>query len=256
MDCLMATPKKKLKKRIKGYNFDEVMWRTVNQAHRKSFPTCNIGKRRLKEDNTEKVMVDSAITIEDIIDKLSSIIEAGYDDVKTFAESIPGFQDFPLGDRNILQQIGGLEVCLLHLACGFDKKTECLKVWDERWLSLEKVYKLSKSSTDFTTTVFFELLFSLADSLHSLPLQFHDVAIFSALLLLPSDLQGIQNRQQVEILQEKILNCLSGCLMSRNKSCFPCLLAQLLMSMPTLRTLSTTYLELTSEKRLTSSTSS
>lgn len=43
------------------FHFPEVMWRTVNQAHRKSFPTCNIGKRRLKEDNTEKVMVDSAI---------------------------------------------------------------------------------------------------------------------------------------------------------------------------------------------------
>ncbi|KAJ8036063.1 Nuclear hormone receptor E75 [Holothuria leucospilota] len=229
----------------------EVMWRTVNQAHRKSFPTCNIGKRKFKEDQSEKLLVETNHTIEDILEKLSSIIETSYDDVKTFAESIPGFQDFPLGDRNILQQIGGLEVCLLHLACGFDKKTECLKVWDERWLSLEKVYKLSKSSTDFTVTVFFELLFSLADSLHSMPLQCHDVAVFSALLLLPSDLQGIQNRLQVEVLQEKILNCLSGCLISRNRSCFPCLLAQLLMCMPTLRTLSTTFLELTSHKRLT-----
>ena len=50
---------------------------------------------------------------------------------------------------------------------------------------------------------------------------------------------------QVEELQEKVLNCFAY-ILAQNHVQEPGLLAQVLMCMPTLRTISTSYLELTS----------
>ncbi|XP_071509945.1 uncharacterized protein [Diadema antillarum] len=101
-----------------------------------------------------------------------------------------------------------------------------------------------RSSSDFNLAVFFELLFSLAESLNSMHLREEDIAVFSALLLLASDLQGLKQKMQVEALQDKVLSGFAY-MLSQNHRSKPNLLPQVLMCMPTLRTISTSYLELT-----------
>nr|XP_054750203.1 nuclear receptor subfamily 4 group A member 1-like [Lytechinus pictus] len=107
-----------------------------------------------------------------------------------------------------------------------------------------------KSASDFNLAVFFELLFSLAESLHGMHLREEDIAVFSALLLLASDLQGLKQKMQVEALQDKVLSGFAY-MLSQNHRCKPNLLPQVLMCMPTLRTISTSYLELTAVPRHT-----
>ncbi|XP_063954008.1 nuclear receptor ROR-alpha-like [Lytechinus pictus] len=186
-------------------------------------------------------------TKEEILTRLSVLLGSQYERIVQFAESIPGFGDFSKEDQRILLQIGGLEVILLQLSQIYDHKSKLLRVWEGMWLSPEQARKLT---SDFNLAVFFELLFSLAESLHGMHLREEDIAVFSALLLLASDLQGLKQKMQVEALQDKVLSGFAY-MLSQNHRCKPNLLPQVLMCMPTLRTISTSYLELTAVPRHT-----
>ncbi|XP_071482689.1 thyroid hormone receptor alpha-like [Diadema antillarum] len=180
-------------------------------------------------------------TKEDILVRLSSLLGSQYERIVHFAQSIPGFGDISKEDQRILLQIGGLEVILLQISQVYDNKSKLLRMWEGMWLSPDQARKLT---SDFNLAVFFELLFSLAESLNSMHLREEDIAVFSALLLLASDLQGLKQKMQVEALQDKVLSGFAY-MLSQNHRSKPNLLPQVLMCMPTLRTISTSYLELT-----------
>lgn len=190
---------------------------------------------------------DFQMTKEEILTRLSVLLGSQYERIVQFAESIPGFGEFSKEDQRILLQIGGLEVILLQLSQIYDHKSKLLRMWEGMWLSPEQARKLT---SDFNLAVFFELLFSLAESLHGMHLREEDIAVFSALLLLASDLQGLKQKMQVEALQDKVLSGFAY-MLSQNHRCKPNLLPQVLMCMPTLRTISTSYLELTAVPRHT-----
>lgn len=70
------------------------------------------------------------------------------------------------------------------------------------------------------------------------------------LISILTDLQGLKQKMQVEALQDKVLSGFAY-MLSQNHRCKPNLLPQVLMCMPTLRTISTSYLELTAVPRHT-----
>ncbi|XP_038076257.1 nuclear receptor ROR-alpha A-like isoform X2 [Patiria miniata] len=191
---------------------------------------------------TPSIDNDTSMSKDEIKERLAKHMADQWDKIAQFAECIPGFTGFSKEDQEILLQVGGLEVILLQLAQMYDHRTHLLQMWENEWLSSEQACKLT---TDFNLTVFFELLFGLAESLRSMHLREDDLALFSALLLLASDHQGLRHKRQVEEVQEKVLNCFAY-ILAQNHLQEPGLLAQVLMCMPTLRTISTSYLELTS----------
>ncbi|XP_072019822.1 uncharacterized protein [Amphiura filiformis] len=228
--------------------------RAITSGHSKTYHSlskhiANIlqSTREKAKTSTHAAKTNPLLTKDQILERLSKHMTEQWGRIAQFAESIPGFCNFSKEDQGILLQIGGLEVILLQLAQMYDRQTHLIQMWDGQWISFEETLKLSKSSevTDFNLAVFFELLFGLAESLSTMHLRDEDLAIFSALLLLASDHQGLRHKMQVEELQEKVLNCFAY-ILAQNHVQEPGLLAQVLMCMPTLRTISTSYLELTS----------
>ena len=85
-------------------------------------------------------------------------------------------------------------------------------------------------------------------SIHISHCNVYVILINHASVFFATDLQGLKQKMQVEALQDKVLSGFAY-MLSQNHRCKPNLLPQVLMCMPTLRTISTSYLELTTVPR-------
>ncbi|XP_077993245.1 nuclear receptor ROR-alpha A-like [Glandiceps talaboti] len=158
-----------------------------------------------------------------------------------FAKMIPGFLNFCQEDQIVLIKSGGLEVILIRLGRLFDESTGTFPMWDGNFT----LQHLKSLAGVITHDGFFESMFDLARNISGLCLSEEEIALFSAVVLITGDRPGLKDRRAVELLQEKILECFTKVL-HRNHPKEPGLLAKVLMFMPTLRTISTSYAELMS----------
>ncbi|XP_025758885.1 nuclear receptor ROR-alpha isoform X1 [Oreochromis niloticus] len=115
--------------------------------------------------------------------------------VVEFAKRIDGFMDLCQNDQIVLLKAGSLEVVFLRMCRVFDSQNNTV-FFDGKFAGPE-VFK-ALGCDDFITAVF-----DFAKSMCSLHLSEDELALFSAFILLSADRSWLQEKLQVEKLQQK-----------------------------------------------------
>ncbi|XP_070536082.1 nuclear receptor ROR-alpha A-like isoform X2 [Ptychodera flava] len=211
---------------------------TISHHQTCIYSTAQLASMRATAQDALKTKVEPVWSQDEVWLKMAEYLTSHMTRIIHFAKMIPGFLNFCQEDQIILIKSGGLEVILIRLGRLFDNNTGTFPMWDGNF-TLEHLKSLGVISHDS----FFESMFDLSRNISGLNLSEEEIALFSAVVLITGDRNGLKDRRSVELLQEKILECFTK-ILHRNHPKEPGLLAKVLMFMPTLRTISTSYAEL------------
>nr|XP_006812054.1 PREDICTED: nuclear receptor ROR-beta-like [Saccoglossus kowalevskii] len=212
---------------------------TISHHQTCIYSPAQLSAMRASAEDSLKVKSEPSWTKDEVWLKMAEYLTSHMTRIIHFAKMIPGFLNFCQEDQIVLIKSGGLEVILIRLGRLFDVTTGTFPMWDGNF-TLEHLKNLAGV---ISHDCFFESMFDLARNISSLSLSEEEIALFSAVVLITGDRQGLRDRRSIEQLQEKILECFTK-ILHRNHPKEPGLLAKVLMFMPTLRTISTSYAEL------------
>ncbi|XP_063446105.1 uncharacterized protein LOC134725831 [Mytilus trossulus] len=161
-----------------------------------------------------------------------SLLNTTIQDTVTFAKKIPGFSRLEQEDQISLIKGGCFEVaCIVH-SVFIDTETDAMFVPGKNFLVTRKDMKVGFPLGEH----FVELLFNLCVRLNAYNLEDTEKALFSALVLISPDRQGLKKRDNVSKLQELLIQSLQN----QVTTCHPDyagLFPRLLMSISSLREL-------------------
>ncbi|XP_074600689.1 ecdysone-induced protein 75B isoform X3 [Brevipalpus obovatus] len=180
----------------------------------------------------QNMMEGSEGMVEDFSERFSPAIRG----VVEFAKRIPGFGMLSQDDQVTLLKAGVFEVLLVRLACMFDKQTNSMICLNGMVLKRDSLH--SQSSARFLL----DSMFGFAEMLNALNLTDHEVALFSAVVVISPDRPGLRNTDLVQKIHRKLDDLLQKAIIS-NHSDNPGLFTELKKKIPDLRTLNTLHSE-------------
>lgn len=161
-----------------------------------------------------------------------SLLNTTIQDTVTFAKKVPGFSRLEQEDQISLIKGGCFEVaCIVH-SVFIDTETDAMFVPGKNFLVTRKDMKIGFPLGEH----FVELLFNLCIRLNAYHLEDTEKALFSALVLISPDRQGLKKRENVSKLQELLIQSLQTQVTTSHPD-YAGLFPRLLMSISSLREL-------------------
>lgn len=161
-----------------------------------------------------------------------SLLNTTIQDTVTFAKKVPGFSRLQQEDQISLIKGGCFEVaCIVH-SVFIDTETDAMFVPGKNFLVTRKDMKIGFPLGEH----FVELLFNLCVRLNAYHLEDTEKALFSALVLISPDRQGLKKRDNVSKLQELLIQSLQTQVTTSHPD-YLGLFPRLLMSISSLREL-------------------
>ncbi|XP_019618224.1 PREDICTED: nuclear receptor subfamily 1 group D member 2-like isoform X1 [Branchiostoma belcheri] len=156
-------------------------------------------------------------------------------EVVEFAKRIPGFQQLNQTDQITLLKAGCFEVLLVRLCPMFDCKSDMMTFVNG--VRIQRSQLLQMGCGELINS-----MFDFAEKLNVLNLMECEIALFTAVVLVAADRQGVKDVEAVERLQERLIRALRA-MVAKNHPEELALFAKLLMKLPDLRTLNTLHSE-------------
>ncbi|CAK9292111.1 unnamed protein product [Gordionus sp. m RMFG-2023] len=126
-------------------------------------------------------------------------------EVVEFAKRIPRFVNLEQEDQITLLKTGVFEVLLIRMAKHLDSSNQYW--WNDHY----------KNTSNSMNSNIFEVMFDFVDRFNKLKLDETEIAIYSAIVLISSDRQGLKNVPKIQSLQETLIKILAYYLTKRQK---------------------------------------
>ncbi|XP_039622651.1 nuclear receptor ROR-alpha A-like isoform X2 [Polypterus senegalus] len=170
----------------------------IFKSHRE---TCQFRVEELqalqwKQFTREEVMVYQCKSIEEMWERCACRLTDAIQYVVEFAKRIDGFMELCQNDQIVLLKAGSLEVVLVRMSRAFNQENNT--VFFEGKYAGTEIFK-SLGCMDMVTS-----MFDFAKSLCTLHLSEEEVALFTALVLINSERQWLQEKAKVERLHTHV----------------------------------------------------
>ncbi|ELT98830.1 hypothetical protein CAPTEDRAFT_226941 [Capitella teleta] len=172
-------------------------------------------------------------------------------DVVHFAKKIPGFVDLDIGEQVQLIKHGSFEAaCVVHSAFIDGDRNSMFLCNAAGDTGTSQATRDQLKASFILGENFFDLMFNFSSRLNSFQLAPVETAIFTALMLIQPDRQGLKQRDQVNALQETIIRSLHAQISQNHPSDASGLFPRLLMVISNLRELSVEHKRILSSLKI------
>ena len=153
-----------------------------------------------------------------------------------FAGMIPGFQLLTQDDKFTLLKAGLFDALFVRLICMFDSSINSIICLNGQVMRREAIQNGANARFLVDST------FNFSERMNSMQLTDAEIGLFCAIVLITPDRPGLRNIELIEKMYTKLKACLQQVIM-QNRPDQPEFLAELLKTLPDLRTLSTLHTE-------------
>lgn len=153
-----------------------------------------------------------------------------------FAGLIPGFQLLTQDDKFTLLKAGLFDALFVRLICMFDSSINSIICLNGQVMRRDAIQNGANARFLVDST------FNFSERMNSMQLTDAEIGLFCAIVLITPDRPGLRNVELIEKMYTKLKACLQQVVM-QNRPEQPEFLAELLKTLPDLRTLSTLHTE-------------
>lgn len=153
-----------------------------------------------------------------------------------FAGMIPGFQLLTQDDKFTLLKAGLFDALFVRLICMFDSSINSIICLNGQVMRRDAIQNGANARFLVDST------FNFSERMNSMQLTDAEIGLFCAIVLITPDRPGLRNVELIEKMYTKLKACLQQVIM-QNRPDQPEFLAELLKTLPDLRTLSTLHTE-------------
>ncbi|KFM82365.1 Ecdysone-induced protein 78C, partial [Stegodyphus mimosarum] len=167
--------------------------------------------------------------------QFAALLTPSIQQIVEFAKRIPGFQDFIQDDKLLCIKLGFFEVWLVHAARLINPIDGTVTFSDGSYISKQQMEIMFDRE-------FVSLLFNFVCWFNDLQLNDSEIALYSAVVLLTAERDGIYDHKSIQQRQEELIEALKYQLNEDHPS-EPHIFVTLISKLPELRTLGEKHLE-------------